>query len=217
MGSNLLLNILLFIPGLLLGIVIHEVAHGWAANKLGDPTARMLGRLSLNPMKHLDPWGTVLLPLFLLLMSKGTMVFGYAKPVPVTVENFKNPRRDNLLVSAAGPAANILVAILMIIIAWLGKMLGVLNNPGISYVLQATMHINVFLAALNLLPIPPLDGSHILESLLPGPWVYQYRKIAPYSFLILMGLFVTGLIGYLLVPISFLIRLLLLPFGNPFA
>ena len=216
MGEALLINILVFLPGLLLGIVVHEVAHGYVADRLGDPTARMLGRLSLNPIKHIDPWGTLLLPIFLLVMSQGTMVFGYAKPVPVTVENLKKPRRDQLLVSLAGPAANVLIAIVLTLVAWLGHPLGFIGNTGTRFVLQAAISINIFLAALNLIPIPPLDGSHVLQNVLPGSWAYRYQKLAPYSFLILMGLFVTGLLGYIIIPFTVVIRLILMPLGNPF-
>lgn len=206
----------MILPGLLLGVVIHEVAHGWVANQLGDPTARMLGRLSLNPLRHIDLWGTVLLPLFLIVMSRGTMVFGYAKPVPVTPGNFKNPKRDSLLVSLAGPAANVLAAMLIILLAWVARYLGWLDNTGLRNVLYGAMYINIILATFNLLPLPPLDGSEILVALLPGPWAYQYQRLARYSFLILMGLFMTGLLGVIMIPISIMIRILLIPFGNPF-
>jgi Zn-dependent protease len=216
MGSQLLLQIVIFIPGLLLGIVLHEVAHGWVANRLGDPTARMLGRLSLNPMRHLDLWGTIILPLFLIVMSRGTMVFGYAKPVPVTTSNLRNPKRDLLLVSLAGPTANLLAAMAILILGWLLRYMGVMDNTGLRNVLYAALNINVILAAFNLLPLPPLDGAEILMVLLPGPWAYQYQRMAPYSFLILMGLFITGLLGVVMIPISLLIRILLAPFGNPF-
>ncbi len=206
----------MILPGLLLGVVIHEVAHGWVANQLGDPTARMLGRLSLNPLRHIDLWGTVMLPLFLIVMSRGTMVFGYAKPVPVNIGNFKKPKRDSLLVSLAGPAANVLAAMLIILLAWVARYLGWLDNTGLRNVLYGAMYINIILATFNLLPLPPLDGSEILVALLPGPWAYQYQRLARYSFLILMGLFMTGLLGVIMIPISIMIRILLIPFGNPF-
>jgi Zn-dependent protease len=210
------LNILLFIPGFLLGIVFHEAAHAWMANKLGDPTARMLGRLSLNPMKHIDPMGTVLMPLMLLFFSGGRMVFGYARPTPITGENFKNPRLDHLWVALAGPGANVLVAILLILAGWGGRYMGWLDNSGLRRVLEAGLNINIMLAAFNLIPLPPLDGSEILTAVLPGPWAYRYQRLAPYSFLILTGLFFTGLFRVFMVPISMFIQLLLAPFGNPF-
>ncbi|MBN1594537.1 site-2 protease family protein [candidate division FCPU426 bacterium] len=215
-GSQIILQVLIFLPGLLLGIVIHEVAHGWMANRLGDPTARMLGRLSLNPLRHLDWWGTVMLPIFLIVMSRGSMVFGYAKPVPVTSSNFRRPKRDMLLVSLAGPAANLLAAIAILLAGWFLRSAGLMDNPGVRNVLYAALHINIILAAFNLIPLPPLDGAEILTVLLPGPWAYQYQRIAPYSFLILMVLFMTGLLGIIMVPITLLIRILLAPFGNPF-
>jgi Zn-dependent protease len=215
-GSDLIMNIILAVPGFLLAIVCHEAAHAWVANTLGDPTGRMLGRVSLNPMKHLDPWGTVVLPLLLIVLSQGSMVFGYARPVPVTMENFKHPRRDSLLVSLAGPAANVLLAVLFILAAWAGRGAGLMDNPGLRRGLQAGMSINLILAAFNLLPIPPLDGSEVVTALLPGPWAYKYQRLAPMGFFILMGLYFTGLLKLFMVPIYFLLQLLLGPLGNPF-
>lgn len=214
--SDILLTIVLAIPGFLLALVFHEAAHAWVANRLGDPTGRMLGRISLNPMKHIDPWGTVLLPLLLIVLSQGSMVFGYARPVPVTIQNFKHPRRDSALVSLAGPLANILLAIAFIGAAWAGRALGLLNNPGLFRVLEAGMNINLVLAAFNLIPIPPLDGSELVASLLPGPWAYKYQRLAPFGFLILMGLYFTGMLKIFMVPIYLLLNLVLGPFGNPF-
>lgn len=217
MPADVIINILVVIPGLLLGIVIHEAAHGWVADRLGDQTARMLGRLSLNPLRHLDPWGTVMLPLFLLLLSKGSMVFGYAKPVPINLRNLQHLRRDTLLISLAGPAANLLTAMAVILLAWLARYAGWLRNPGVQEVMYAAMYINILLAAFNLLPLPPLDGAEIVNSLLPASWSYRFQKLAPYSFLIFLALYFTGLLGVLLVPITQVIRILLIPLGNPFA
>ena len=213
---DIIRTILVFIPGFLLGIVGHEVAHGWVANRLGDPTAKMLGRLSLNPMKHIDLWGTVLLPLSLLLFSKGQIMFGYAKPVPISGINFNHNRWGHLLVALAGPVANILIAILIILLAWLGQLSGLLGNYGMREVLRAALQINVMLAAFNLLPIPPLDGSEMVTTLLPGPWAYRFQQLAPFSFLILMLLYITGFLSFIMSPIYLLIQLILTPFGNPF-
>jgi Zn-dependent protease len=215
-NPELLTSILLAVPGFLLAIVCHEAAHAWVANKLGDPTARMLGRISLNPMRHIDPWGTILLPLLLLFSSQGSMIFGYARPVPITYQNFRSPKRDGVLVSLAGPGANILLAIVILCAAWLGRLAGILYNPGLLQVLKAALNINLILAAFNLIPLPPLDGSELLAALLPGPWAYRYQRLAPYGFLILMGLWFTGLLQDIMDPIYRLLWLILAPLGYPF-
>ncbi len=185
----------------LFAITVHEVAHGLVAKWLGDPTAKMLGRLTLNPVKHVDPVGTLLVPGILMLL--GGVVFGWAKPVPVTKENLRNPRRDMALVAAAGPAANILMAILWAVlmkigfaidgsISWLAQPLIYMGGAGIT--------INVILAVLNLLPLPPLDGGRIASGLLPGRLSIKFDRLEPYGFMIILTLLLTGILGQILLP-----------------
>jgi len=185
----------------LFAITVHEVAHGWVAKKLGDPTAMMLGRLTLNPIKHIDPIGTVVVPVALMLL--GGFIFGWARPVPVTWENLKNPKRDMALVAIAGPFANLLMAIAWALIMKLGFMLGGdaswLAWP-LIYMGGAGIVINAILMRLNLLPIPPLDGGRVLAGLLPGPWAWQLSRIEPYGLMIMVGLLATGMLGKILGP-----------------
>ena len=185
----------------LFAITVHEVAHGWVARQLGDPTAMMLGRLTLNPLKHIDPIGTVVVPLALLML--GGFIFGWAKPVPVTWENLKQPKRDMALVAIAGPLANLLMAVLWALIMKLGFMLGT-GFPAMAWPLiymgEAGIAINVVLMLLNLLPIPPLDGGRVLAGLLPGPWAWQLSRLEPYGLMILVLLLATGMLGKILGP-----------------
>lgn len=190
----------------LLAITVHEVAHGWAASKLGDQTAKMLGRLTLNPLKHIDPIGTVIVPLALLLL--GGFIFGWAKAVPVTAKNFKNPRRDMAWVAMAGPASNLIMAVGWALIAKLGVILQA-SSPDIGLFLLysgiAGISINLILLVLNLLPIPPLDGSHVLSALLPPALAWQYNRIAPFGFVILLVLLISGFLTPILIgPYSYL-------------
>jgi len=177
----IIIAILCFVPA----IVFHEVMHGFAAHKLGDPTAKDQGRLSLNPLKHLDPFGTVLLPGMLILMN--APVFGYAKPVPYNPRYFKNPRRDDLIVGLAGPAANLALALVGALIAWVFLPLvssGVISMAVMDYVYQFLamfVLINLYLMFFNLLPIPPLDGSSIFAFLLPEKYLPGYYKIQRYA------------------------------------
>lgn len=187
---------------ILFAITVHEVAHGWVAKRLGDPTAMMLGRLTLNPIKHVDPVGTFLVPL--ILMIAHLPVFGWAKPVPVTWENLKHPKRDMALVAAAGPGANLLMALLWAAIMRLGLELSAgdtmwLGRP-LAYMGFAGIEINIVLMVLNLLPLPPLDGGRILAGLLPGPLSWQVNRLEPYGFFILLGLLATGLLSYVMNP-----------------
>jgi Zn-dependent protease len=185
----------------LFAITVHEVSHGWVARMLGDPTAERLGRLTLNPVKHIDPVGTILVPGLLLLL--GGFVFGWAKPVPVTWENLRNPKRDMALVAAAGPAANLAMALLWAIIAKISVLLPAsMAWVSVPMYLMGTggIFINLVLMVLNLIPIPPLDGGRVAVGLLPGPWAWQLSRVEPYGFFILLGLIATGLLGYILGP-----------------
>jgi len=189
----------------LFAITVHEVAHGFVALRLGDPTAKMLGRLTLNPIKHIDPLGTVVLPLVLLLI--GGFIFGWAKPVPVTWENLKHPKRDMALVAAAGPIANLLMALFWALL----MRLAIGNGPEqgsimlfLLYVSAAGIQINVVLAVLNMLPLPPLDGGRVAVGLLPGPLSWQLSRIAPSGSIILIALLATQLLGVIMrEPVSF--------------
>lgn len=185
------------IPVFVLAIVVHEVAHGWIAYKLGDSTAKRLGRLTLNPLAHIDPIGTVLLPL-LLLITNSPVVFGWAKPVPINFHNLRNPKRDIISVGLAGPLANITFAF---IIAVLFRVFPFLRDPFLTEIIFSGILINIVLAAFNLIPIPPLDGSRILFGLLPYPLATKYMKIENYGFIILFILLWLGLIDWFLNPI----------------
>jgi len=191
---NYLVDRLLFLPGILLGISIHEFSHGYAAVKMGDNTPLLQGRLTLNPMKHLDPMGFI----FLLMFG-----FGWAKPVMINSRNFKNPRRDDAIVSLAGPMANFLVAVLFTFFMKLADMFLPYTslNQIIYLVLISTIHINLVLMVFNLLPIPPLDGHHILGSIGGAKvWNFYYKYYDHLRFLMLL-LIVFGGIEYIMDPI----------------
>jgi Zn-dependent protease len=197
-------RIAVWVLPVLFAITAHEVAHGWAARMLGDPTAMMLGRLTLNPLKHIDPIGTVLLPGLLLYV--GGFVFGWAKPVPVTWENLHRPRRDVALVAAAGPGANLLMALAWAIAARVGTTLYEtvpwLGVP-LLYMGVAGIFINIILLVLNLLPLPPLDGGRVTAALLPRRLAARYAQVEPYGLVILLALLVLGVLGQVLFPIIF--------------
>jgi len=194
----------------LFAITLHEVAHGWAAMKLGDPTAKMLGRLTMNPVKHIDPIGTVLVPGF--LMFAGGFIFGWAKPVPVTWENLKNPRRDVALVAIAGPMANLLMAIFWALVMKLGLELSD-STASWTYPLvlmgDAGIAINLMLMVLNLLPILPLDGGRVMNSVLPPKWSYYFSKSEPYGLFIVLGLFFLGVLAWVLFPLVNTLRVIM--------
>lgn len=195
---SLMQRIVVWILPVVFAITVHEVAHGWVAKKYGDNTASLLGRLTLNPIKHIDPLGTIIIPGLLLLTFTG-FIFGWAKPVPVDARNFKNPRRDMAMVAAAGPIANLLMAIVWALIARLGVMIGVevISLP-LIYTGVAGISINLVLALINLLPIPPLDGSRILTGMLPARWAWQYNRLERFGFIILLLMLYTGVLSTLL-------------------
>ena len=192
-----------FIP-LIIAVAVHEAAHGLAADKLGDNTARQLGRITLNPIKHIDPVLTILLP-GMLILSGSPIIFGGAKPVPVNIYNLRNPKRDMALVAAAGPASNfILAGIGSVFLLALNNLLGVNFYWLIIFFVQ-WIFINIILAVFNLFPLPPLDGGRIMTGLLPRELAAPYARLERYGFIILILLLFTGVISQYLMPIIELI------------
>ncbi|MGB9715383.1 MAG: site-2 protease family protein [Thermodesulfovibrionales bacterium] len=226
--SSVIKDLLIAVFPILIAITFHEVAHGFVAYKLGDSTAKMMGRLTLNPLAHIDPVGTVIVPLMLFILSKGSFIFGAAKPVPVNFYNLKNPRRDSALVSAAGPSVNVLIAFLSVLLLIFIYKIYTIFIPSsfigqkvivpIKKMLLYNISFNIFIAAFNLLPIPPLDGGRIVASLLPPRHSLQFSKIEPYGIFIILILWFTGIAHYIILPIQLLIKLIirifLLPVGG---
>ncbi len=194
-----LLNMSLMAVVLLFSVIIHEVAHGYVAWLNGDPTARLSGRITLNPLPHLDPIGTVLLPLLLLVTGSG-IIFGWARPVPVNPSYFRNIRLGEVTCSFAGPASNLILAA---VFAYLLRLH--LGGPGLTLLAYYGCTINIFLALFNLIPIPPLDGSHLVAAFLPYRLLQYYRMLEPIGFVLIILLFYTGIMGLILMPIYRLI------------
>jgi Zn-dependent protease len=216
---SIIQKIAIMAPPLIFAIVLHEVAHGWVANKLGDHTAKDMGRLTLNPISHIDLFGTIIMPILLFVVTNGRFVFGSAKPVPINPYNFKNPKKGMALSSLAGPAANLIMAVtftflLRVVIAGLEgrvpKDLWTWFFVPVTYMLFYGVLINIVLAVLNLIPIPPLDGSRVAYWLLPDKQAALYYRLEPYGMFIILGLFGLGILGKMMTPIvGFLIYLLL--------
>jgi Zn-dependent protease len=188
---------------LLLSLTVHEMAHAWTADRLGDPTARLLGRVSLNPLVHADPIGTILFPL--IAMVSGAPLIGWAKPVPVNMRQLHHPRRDYLLVALAGPVSNLLMAILAAsVLALVPVSPQTIGEPNLSAplaaILSRAMRLNVLLAVFNMLPIPPLDGGNVLAGLLPPALAISFNRLRPYGFLLLYALVLTGGYESIVVP-----------------
>jgi len=188
---------------ILFAITLHEVAHGWVARHFGDPTAERAGRLTLNPLKHIDPVGTVVVPLVMLLFSGGSMIFGWAKPVPVMFQNLRNPRRDMIVVAAAGPAANLAMAMGWAVLAASQETLLGLGEPAAMWLYNVCgwgILINCVLAVFNMLPLPPLDGGRVLAGLLPPAQARILQRIEPFGFMIVVILMMSGVLWTLLEP-----------------
>jgi len=193
----------LMVVVLLFSVIIHEVAHGYVAWLNGDPTARLSGRITLNPLPHIDPIGTIFLPL-LLLVTRAGVIFGWARPVPVNPLNFRNYRLGEITTSVAGPASNLLLAALFAYVLRLK-----LGGPGLVLMAYYGCTINIFLALFNLIPIPPLDGSHLVAAFLPPRLARYYSYLEPVGFVLILLLFYTGLLGVLIMPLYRLIAALL--------
>ena len=219
--AQLIQTVLIYALPVIFAITLHEAAHGYAAQRLGDPTAAMMGRVTLNPFPHIDPVGTILMPLLLYFSTSGAFLFGYAKPVPVRFDRLRHPKRDMVWVALAGPASNFVQALL-----W-GALLYALVGSGITErffleMCKAGMLTNVVMFAFNLFPLPPLDGGRIVVGLLPWRQAVLFSRIEPWGFFIVMALVITGVVSALwmqplmdltfallklaLSPLSFLIR-----------
>jgi len=202
METSTIQKIAIWILPVLLAVSLHEAAHAWMADKKGDSTARSLGRLTFNPLKHIDPIGTILVPALMLTFTG--FAFGWAKPVPVNMRNLRNPQKDMIWVALAGPASNFIMAILWAVFLNI-SVLFVNNESSISLFLLlmpvAGITINVILGVLNLFPVPPLDGGRILAGLLPPKAAEQYAKIEPYGFFIVIALMLTGVLSYIIFPV----------------
>lgn len=199
--DELIRTIAVYALPMLFAITLHEAAHGYVAKYFGDKTAYVAGRVTMDPFKHIDPIGTILMPLLLYWISKGTFMFGYARPVPVNFGNLRNPRKHSAFVALAGPMMNILMAF-----GWLVLALCVGAYSGADGFLfevgRAGFSINLLFAALNLIPIPPLDGGRVLTSILPPRMAYQFAQIEPYGFFIVMALLMTHVLDFWLIGVQ---------------
>jgi len=197
------MNLLIQIPVLIFSVIIHEVAHGWVAEKRGDDTARIMGRLTLNPIPHIDLFGTIILPAICLMSHMP--IFGWAKPVPVNPYRLHDPKRDMIWVSLAGPVSNFALAVAAAFVMWAMRSFQFADagvTSAVYELMQLTLVINVILPVFNLFPIPPLDGSKVVMGLLPAELSYRYAAIEPYGFVIIILLMTTNVFWALLGPVA---------------
>ena len=210
MIDSLIQNIAVSALPVIFAITLHEAAHGYAARHFGDPTAWQAGRISLNPIRHIDLWGTIVIPVMILLFSGGGMLFGYAKPVPVDFGRLRHPKQDMLWVAAAGPAANLFMALCWGLAAKLSWFMPQFFSLPLARMAEVGITVNCVLMVLNLLPLPPLDGGRIAVSLLPGRLAWKFARIEPWGFPILLVLLFTGILGVIMYPLVTLVRMIVL-------
>jgi Zn-dependent protease len=220
MDSSLIQTIAVYALPVIFAITLHEAAHGYVARLLGDNTAYALGRVSFNPMRHIDPLGTIIIPLVLYVATKGMFMFGYAKPVPVAFGNLRNPRWGSLWVALAGPMCNFIQALAWAVVAIALGVLGV-DEPFFTRMAQAGVLVNLVLGVINLFPLPPLDGGRVLTALLPPRQAIALSRLEPYGFFIVMALVMTGVLTrYWLNPLVYLgydaVNAILTPFVSLF-
>ncbi len=194
--AQIVQTIAIYALPVLFAITVHEAAHGYAARHFGDNTAHMLGRITLNPLKHIDPLGTIAMPLMLYFATSGAFLFGYAKPVPVNFGRLRNPKKDMVWVALAGPGANLVQAIVWTLGLYLLLFLGI-EERFFNEMCRAGILVNLVMFAFNLFPLPPLDGGRILVGLLPHPLAWQVSRIEPFGFFIVMALVITGVVSSL--------------------
>jgi len=205
--NDLIQTIAVYALPVLFAITLHEAAHAYAARYFGDNTAYMLGRMTLNPLKHIDPFGTIILPILTYVVTSGAFLLGSAKPVPVEFSRLRNPKKQMAWVALAGPGANLAMALLWMILQVLLVALGQVGDDFLPQMAHAGITTNLLIFAFNLFPVPPLDGGRVLTSILPIRQAYQFAKLEPYGFFIVLGLLYLNVLTYWVVPLMYVAQL----------